>query len=205
VTCIIQGLFPVSEVSYGLVVEGEYDKSILPEFVRRIVGAEVVVEVLVCGGRSRFRKLPGYLRHLQHCRDGRSVDKVLVVQDCDQRPLQEVEERLRQQVPAWASCFPRGVQVHGVQQTIESWLMADEDAINSVRRGREAKGRDVLEIREPIEAMSDPKTRFKRMLSQAGLPYTPLVCRQVAAAVDLDRLRRRCLSFKDFERKVIDC
>ncbi len=195
----------MSEVSYGLVVEGEYDAEILLEFVRKIMGAEVVVRVRACGGRSKFRKLPGYLQELQHCLSGRSVDKVLVVQDCDRRPMQEVEGRLNQQVPAWASSFPRGVQVHGVRQAIESWLMADANAINAVRREEGAPGRDVGEIREQIEEIEDPKTRFRQMLSEAGLPYTPAVCRKVAAAVDLDRLRRQCPSFESFEQKVIDC
>lgn len=58
---------------------------------------------------------------------------------------------------------------------------------------------------EDVEEIVDPKTRFKRILSEAGLEYTPKVCAEIASRIPLERLRARCQSFRSFERKVLDC
>lgn len=160
----IPARFPVSEVRYGLIVEGPYDQEIVPELVRKVVPSAVILQTLALGGKSKLKKLAGYLNHFQYVVGGGPVDKVLVIEDCDQRLLESVEADLARRVPEWASCFPRGVQVCGVRRAIESWLLVDASAINAVARARETKGRQVGEIMEDVEEIVDPKTRFKGIL-----------------------------------------
>jgi hypothetical protein len=161
------GRFPVSKVRYGLIVEGQSDQEVVPELVRKVVPSAVIVQTLALGGKSKLKNLAGYLNHFQYVVGGGPVDKVLVIEDCDQRLLESVEADLAQRVPEWASCFPPGVQVCGVRQAIESWLMVDADVINAVAKARGARGNEVGEVKGEVEEIKHPKQEFLRLLSQA--------------------------------------
>jgi hypothetical protein len=195
----------LTEVSYGLVVEGKYDKAIVPALLQKIMPSAVIFPISADGKSKMYKDLAKFMEIFQGARGGRGVDKVLVVQDCDQRPVELVESRLTERLPSWVSCFPRGVQVCGVRQAIEAWLMADPRAINEVARRRGVRGKEVGEVKKNIEEIVNPKGEFRKMLSQVGLEYTPPVAGEIASRIDLDRLRSRCPSFGSFERKVKDC
>ena len=200
----IRGRFKVDESSYGLVVEGQYDVGVFTEFIRRIVSPNVKVIPRPCGGVAQLKKnSPALLRDLEHVRQGRPVDKVLVVRDWRGPDLNSGEEQLRERVAGKHFQFPRGIQFCCVRQEMEAWLLADENAINSVARDR--GGRNVSRVQGEIEKIGNPKQMFLGLLSRAGLPYTPEVCRQIAGRCDLSLLKQRCPSFRSFEQKVIDC
>jgi hypothetical protein len=90
-----------------------------------------------------------------------------------------------------------------VVREMETWLLADEEAISSVALSR--GGREVPRVPSALEDLMDAKEHLMRLLSRALLPYDPELCRQIASQADLDRLRYRCPSFRRFEGKVLDC
>ena len=93
--------------------------------------------------------------------------------------------------------------MHAVRRTAETWLLADASAVNFVARSR--GGRVVSEVNEELEEVVDPKGKLRGLLSQAGLPFDPVVCQEIATRIDIERLKYRCPSFRIFERKVLDC
>jgi hypothetical protein len=193
----------MDESSYGLIVEGFYDEGVYGEFVRKVVP---LVEVFFrrCGGVAQLMKrFPVLLRDLEHFRQGRPVDKALVIRDWRGPDVDSCEQRLMQKVEGKNFAFPRGVQFCGVRQEMEAWLLADVNAINSVARDR--GGRTVSPVQGEIEEIGNPKERLTQLLSEARLPYDAEVCREIAQRADIETLRRRCPSFRSFERKVLDC
>jgi hypothetical protein len=87
---------------------------------------------------------------------------------------------------------------------VETWLLADETAVNVVARKR-GKAGSAQRVPGDLESLKDAKERFRRMLSQAGLPATAQVYAEVAAAADLDRIVMRCPYFQQFVDHVHAC
>jgi hypothetical protein len=194
----------VPEASYGIIVEGTYDEAMFAELVRRIASPQMEPTVRVCGGWSHLMKLfPDLLRDLEHVRQGKPVDKALVIRDWKGPSLNSCEERMVKKVSTKRFFFPRGVQFCCVRQEMETWLLADVNAINSL--ARERGGRTVPALTGQLEEIGNAKEEFRRLLGRAGLPYDPEVCREIASRLDLQVLRNRCPSFRSFERRVLDC
>jgi hypothetical protein len=194
----------VPEASYGVIVEGPYDASVYPEFIRKIVTQDVEVVVRPCGGVSRLMaRFPGFLREFEFVRQGGPVDKAIVIRDWNTPDLLNCEDELRQKVRNRALAFPRGAQFCCIRQEMESWLLADELAINAVAMQR--GGLVVARVDGEIEEIQDPKGRLVGLLSQAKLPYTAAVCGEIARRADIERLKYRCPSFRSFVTKVLDC
>lgn len=192
--------------SYGIVVEGDYDIGILEELIWKICGRNVQVESRDTRGRVRYKnkKIVGYLRSFEHVSaTGGSVDKVLVVRDTNGKDPAVVEQEIWSRIGNRAPTFPRGVSAHAVRQEIETWLLADHNAINRVAQARNARDR-AQSVVGSLEEMQNPKEKFLDVLSLAGLNYTAQVCRGIAREIDLAVLRERCPSFREFERKVLD-
>jgi len=82
-------------------------------------------------------------------------------------------------------------------------LMADEEAVMKVARDR-GKSTAVKGIKK-LEVLSDPKTEFLRMLSEAGLPADEQVYKGIASAADLARIEQRCLRFEQLCKCVHAC
>ena len=53
-----------------------------------------------------------------------------------------------------------------VVQTLEAWLLADNEALSAIC------GQLVPAVHEIIESIFDPKTRLKQILSNASIAYT---------------------------------
>jgi len=87
---------------------------------------------------------------------------------------------------------------------VETLLLADEGAVSAVARQR-GKDRSVQPIDESLEELTDAKTRFRRMLSQALLPDDPKVYEAIASVADLGRIRERCPYFQEFDKRVHAC
>jgi hypothetical protein len=194
----------VGESSYGLIVEGTYDENVFPEFVRKIESSEVTLEVRPCGGVPRLlSRFPGFLREFEHVMQGKPVDKALVIRDCGGRDPDSVEREMAGKVRGRQFAFPRAVQFYAVRQMMDTWLLADVHAINSL--ARELGGRDVAQVQGELEEIGNPKQRLRRLLTQARLPYDPEVCREIARRADLGAWRYRGPSFRRFEEEAKDC
>lgn len=186
--------------SYGLVMEGPYDTPVFKELTRRLDGPDFKCFTFECEGRANLkRKFPGYLKALEHWDAGGPVDKVLVICDCDNDSVAQVEAELSACVNLPFS-FPFGIEFCAIKRETETWLLADHEAICAI--AEKMSGRPVPEILGDLEAIVDPKEKLRKVLASARLPYTPGVLGAIAAAADLDKLRYRLPSFRNFEPKV---
>lgn len=72
--------------TYGIVVEGNYDKATLLEIIRQCLSTEVEVIARPCGSKDRLmNKFPGFLESFRYLKQGSNVDKVLVIRDADNK------------------------------------------------------------------------------------------------------------------------
>lgn len=203
-TCITLAPWVVPDVSYGIVVEGPYDVPVYEELIWKICSANVEVIPRPAGGVSRLMGgFPKLLRDLEHIRQGRPVNKALVIRDAGGKDTASVESLMAERIQGRPYSFPRGIQLVAVRRTMETLLLADEEAVNSVALSR--GGRQVARIQEALEDIANPKERFRRWLSEAKLPYDPQICRDIARQVKLETLQYRCPSFGSFKQKVLDC
>ena len=195
----------MSEFVIGLIVEGYYDAAVLETLARQVAQSPVTLYLRPCGGKQRLKRIfPAYLREFEHVHHGKPVDKALVVCDADQKPPEEVRESLSRKIENLARWSAGNLHFCIVRQETETWLLADENAISSVASERGGHAR-VPPVQEHPESISDPKSRLHNILSSAGLPATDNVYKQIASRLDLETLRRRCPSFREFEQAVRDC
>ncbi len=191
-------------VSYGIVVEGPSDTAVYEEFIRKICSTDVeIIPRLARGVSDLMKHFPNFLRDLEYIKQGRPVDKALVIRDSGRRDPASVEQEMADRIEGSTFSFSNGIQFHAVRKEMETWLLADVEAINSVALSR--GGRRVTPIQETLEDIVDPKERLIRLLSAAGLPYDFGVCREIARQANVETLRYRCPSFRSFKQKVIDC
>jgi len=190
--------------SYGLVVEGYFDREVYEEFIGKICARKVEVIVRVAGDCAQLmRKLPSLLRSLEHATSpGSPVDKMLAIRDADFRDVATLEGKMRNSISGRSFKSPQPIGLHAVKQEMETWLLADTDAINAVATAR--GGNAVSRVADPLEDIQHPKEKLQVLLGRARLNYTAQVCREIARATDLAKLRVRCPSFNVFEQKVID-
>ncbi len=162
--------------SYGIIVEGPYDAGVYAEFIRKICAEAQVVKVRETGGSPQLmRKFPALLHTFEHEMPAGSVDKAMVIRDADCGDAAAIEQKMRDSISRRSYSFPGGVGFHAVKQETETWLLADPDAINRVAASR--GGRPVPRVPDPLEALQDPKGKFRSVLSRSGLNYTAQVCR----------------------------
>lgn len=203
-TSTTPALWVVPDVSYGIVVEGPYDTAVYEELIRKICSADVELFARPAGGVSRLMgSFPKQLKVLEYIRQGRPVEKALVIRDSGVKDPVSLEQEMARKITGHTYAFPKGVQFHAVRREMETWLLADVRAVNLVASSR--GGSRVPDIQETLEEIVDPKERFTRLLSAAGLPYDAQVCREIARHLELETLRNRCPSFRSFEQKVMDC
>jgi hypothetical protein len=140
---------------------------------------------------------------LEHCGPiGEAVDKALVIRDADGKDPSTIEQKIKERIGNRPFRFALGIGIHVVVQEMDTWLLADTDAINRVAASR--GGKPVRLIPDSLEQIQDPKARLQILLGKASLNYTPEVCRLIAKETDLATLRKRCPSFRQFETKVLD-
>jgi hypothetical protein len=194
----------VTASSYGIVVEGPYDVAIFPELIRRVLSRDVPIISRPCFGKDNLKKdLLTHLRNLQDEMHGRGVEKALVIRDSDGKERKNIEAELARIIKRRAWTFAHGVHVCVIRREVETWLLADAAAVSALAEAR--GGRPVPEVQGMLEDIFEPKQRFKRLLSDASLDYTELVCTEIARRLRLETLRYRCPSFCTFEQRVLDC
>lgn len=186
-------------VTLGLIVEGPYDTAVFSELIPRIHAGEVhISRVIETGGSGRLMaRIPGYVKAMEFANAGGPVDRVIVVRDSNAKGPAKVEWDMHGKLAGRHYPFPRGVKLHAVRRETDTWLLADAAAMSLVAGGREAP-----ETRDPLEEIQDAKGRLREVLRAVGLPYTPGVCGEIARALDIGTLRRRCPNFGAFEAKL---
>jgi len=87
---------------------------------------------------------------------------------------------------------------------LETWLLADEGAVNAVaqNRGKKAKAK---EVKIAFENYKPAKELFERTLSEVQLPADSVVYKEIAAAVDIKKIASKCGRFALFINAVKAC
>ena len=179
--------------TYGLIVEGEYDKEILEEFILRCSDdgterSERGIETRICGGGSKvFKQFPGFLRGFQFSYP--EIRKAFVVRDSDGKNPDVLEKQFREKIAGWE--FPFKVEFSFIVHEVEAWLLFDEAALSRIT------GRKVRKIHSPQE-LQDPKTKLVQILSDGKIDYTPALARQIVSSMDLDKLKSGTEVFSKF-------
>ena len=186
-------------MNVAIVVEGEYDASVYPVFIRKIRNDISKIHPVSCGGVAALqRKFVSYLKGLQ------DVSKAIVIRDSDCSPSPSLEQNLEQTLTT--SGFQAGFPVHfyATKCKLETWLLADVNAINQVAllRGRTPT---VVEVNIQFEEYRDAKELLRRKLSEVTLPADSAVFAQIAEAADLQRITERCPYFQQFVDRVRAC
>jgi len=187
----------------GIVVEGTFDDATFRRILPRIRKDIDKPQVRQCGGKHRLKNL--FVDRLREF--GRNpawnIDRAFVIRDSDCKPPEEIENQL--QAVLGASGFkPRfHVDFFAVQCMLESWLLSDLAAIQTVADGgskNEEPGVQNINI-APKHSQED-KDVFLRVLAQYGLRATPPVYAQIAGHVDLALIEKRCNYFREFMRRI---
>ncbi|MEW6675853.1 MAG: DUF4276 family protein [Nitrospirota bacterium] len=188
--------------TYGIVAEGNYDEAALIELIKKCLSENIEVIPRRCGGKDRLmNKFPAYLESFRYANQGQNVDKALVIRDADAKDPNELLERMKNKIAG--RNYPFEVKFIPIVQELETWLLADENAISKVTGTR--SGRTVSRINKNIESILDPKGRLQNILSAAGVPYTPVVAQEITRELNISTVEYRCPGFKEFRQAVIDC
>ena len=182
---------------FGIVVEGQRDANVYSTLIRRIRSDVDSVLSRPCeGGSGVRRKIVGWLKNFQWS-GPRPVDKALIILDSDCGDPQSAEDELAHilRQSGFQPTFP--VHFYATRCEVETWLLADEGAVNLVAHGRHKTARAGA-VTRPLEGIRDAKELFRRMLSQARLPADPAVYAEVATAAAIDRIEQRCPYFRQF-------
>lgn len=186
--------------TFGLVVEGEYDRVALTELIRKCLADPAEVVPRPCGG-SIMNKFPGFLEEFKHVRQGTHVDKALVIRDANGNDPNELISRMQDKISNRQYPFP--VKCVVIVRELETWLLADDEAISRVTS--QLSSRTVPRVNESLEVIFSPKEKLESILAEANVAYTAEVARKIAVAIDIERLTYRCPGFGRFQEAVIDC
>ncbi len=189
-------------MNVGIVVEGPDDVAVYPVLVKRIDRGIERVHPRECGGRRKLGdKFVVFLREFAGNPAAFGIRKVFVILDSDCADAGHIEGGLREIFDRSGLRPPFEVSFHATKCKIESWLLADEEAINRVstrRGGCDGVGR----IDTDLEELKEADRVYGQVLSRVGLQDTVSVMREIASSADLDRIAQRCPGFNSFRRKA---
>jgi hypothetical protein len=190
-------------MNIGIVVEGVSDEAAYPQLIRKVRNDVDVVLAKSCGSDSGLTKrFVGLLKYFHW--HALSVDKALVIvdSDCSDSFAREAKLRRIYEESHFVASFP--VHFHATRCELETWLLADENAINHVAQVR-GKNTQVAAVTVQLEGYKDAKELFQKVLSDARLPADPQVYKEIAGFADVARIIARCPSFRLFAEKVLAC
>ena len=168
----------------GLVVEDEHTEAI------KEIGKKLGIKPIIRRQRGRInvRKASAFASELL-----RSCEKVIILGDADCN-----EEGERERLQRIYGLLPEGlrerVHICIVVHELESWLLADENAISK------RLGKNVRAVPNP-ESIHDAKEYLEGLFEKGG-KNQHLLAEEIAKHVNVEKLREKCASFADFERKV---
>ena len=168
----------------GLVVEDEHTEAI------KEIGKKLGIKPIIRRQRGRInvRKASAFAEELL-----RSCEKVIILgdADCDEKRERERLQRIYEHLPEG---LRRSVHICIIVHELESWLLADENAISRVL------GKNVKPVENP-ESIHNAKEYLEGLFEKGGKKQH-LLAEEIAKHVDVEKLRRKCASFADFERMV---
>jgi Domain of unknown function (DUF4276) len=194
-------------MNLGIVVEDLRDVEAYSELIRKIRNDIETIDPYPCGGNSTLKKqfVKGLKRFKWYAPGSpHAISKALVIVDSDCSDASVWEEDLAQILDS--SHFDPGfaVHFHATKCELESWLLADENAMSNASQHR-GKNRHMVPANIQFELYRDAKELFQKRLSEAGLPDTPQVYKEIASYADIDRIASQCPRFKLFIKKVCQC
>jgi len=192
----------MSASSYGIIAEGSYDLAVYEAIIKKL-SPGIPIKALECGGKSGLmKKFPSLLKVFEYQLAESPVEMAVVIQDADGRNPEGIEAQMASKIADRGCPFALGVQFFAVPQAMESWLLADVNALNAVSRRR--GGKRVTKSHAAPEALLRPKEWLLNLLTDHGLDYTSELAREVAQEIDLERLAEACPRFRVFSHRV-DC
>ena len=186
---------------YGMVIEGSYDQA-LEEIIKNILQQEIEIISRPCGGKTQLmNKFRGHLESFRYLGHASKLEKALVIRDADGKNPEDLLQRLRNSLQG--RIYPFELKFIIVVQNLETWLLADEEALSGLAQRR--SGRPVSRVKEALESIVYPKEKLKTILSGVGVRYTSEVARKIAKESNTNVLENRCPSFREFRQAVLDC
>ncbi len=188
----------------GIIVEGPDDLETYPVLIRRIRPSVGHIHRRQCFGlRNLKNKFVGFLKELPVGR-GIPVEKALVIRDSDCDAPETLERQLEGILRESGFRPEFTVHFYATKCKLESWLLADEQAISRVSLARRGPG-NVQPVAYPLENYNDAEKLLLRVLREAGLSATPRVYAEIASCANTARIAERCPYFREFARRVEDC
>jgi hypothetical protein len=194
-------------MNFGIVVEDLRDVEAYSELIRKIRNDIETIVPYPCHGNSTLKKQ--FVKGLKFFKwyspgSPHAIGKALVIVDSDCSNASVWEEDLAAILDR--SHFDPGfpVHFHSTKCELESWLLADENAMSKASQHR-GKNKRLAPANIPLETYRGAKELFQRRLSEAGLPDTPQVYKEIGSYADIERIATRCPRFKLFIKKVCEC
>jgi hypothetical protein len=190
-------------MNIGFVVEGATDEAVYRILARRIRNDIGALQVRPCGGKSKLKNcFVGFLKEFQR-NPAWEIDAAFVIRDSDCHPPQQIEQRLQQVLNASDFTPQFRVEFFATPCMLESWLISDTGAIRTVAAGRGANPEaDLQHLLIAPQNSDDDDDVFNRVPNRIGLPATPAVYGEIAAAAELRLIKQRCGYFREFCRRV---
>lgn len=177
-------------MNVGLIVEDYYAEAV-KEICRKI---SINPEVRRQRGRISVRKASSYAKELLY-----DCEKVIILADAHCNPEGE-KKRLGEVYNLLPDALRGCVQICIVVHELESWLLADEDALSRFL-GRDVK---VKAIANP-EEIHDAKDYLDAIFKKAGKTYLTRMAKEIACSTNVDKIAKKSSSFADFRNKAGDC
>ncbi len=188
----------------GILVEGDSDAKTYSQLIRKIRDDVDVPHVIPCGGVGTLKgKFVGWLKYLEW-RASPSIDKALVIRDSDCSNPVSLEDELKEILERSHFEPHFSVHFHATKCELETWLLADEDAITQVSQQR-GKNKRVAAVTIDLESRKGAKELFRKRLSEADLLATTQVYQEIASVADIERIAAHCPHFRQFMDKVRAC
>lgn len=180
--------------TFGIVVEGVYDEQVIAALVEKIFPQNCRCLCRPTGGKPNLmKKFPGFLEEFRF----NAVDKALVVRDADRKLVDQLRDRMEERVRGRS--YPFALKFCVIKEEMETWLLADEQAISKV------VGENIPRVSEDLENIKKPKEKLTQILSRPKVNYTPEVARKIAAEAEPDTIEYRCPGFRVFRQSVLEC
>ena len=189
-------------MNVGIIVEGPDDHAVYKVLLKRINPAIQRVYPHECGGRHKLKnKFVPLLKVFEGNPAAYRLSKVIVIRDSDCQDPRPLEEEMRRTLDASGLQTSFEVAFHATKCKLESWLLADLDAISAVSASR--GGSRVSETFDAdLETMREADVVYRRVVRTAGLQDTSAVMGKIAEAASLERISERCPRFRDFRKKA---
>lgn len=188
---------------FGLVGGGKYDIGVLETLLKRLRPDLNGVVARSCGNDYRVTTtFPNRILEFTRANAGRAVDKAIVVRDAHRSVPDQLLRKLRASSDLRGYLFP--VEFAVVVPEIESWLLADQDALFTVSQERGVATRFPAANRSP-EMLQHPKEHLMELLAEAGVPYTEAVAVRLAETSNLLLIEQLCPSFRSFKWAAEHC